>query len=60
MDTDASGTEANSNEEAVPGKTGRPLPINLMSTTNMIQLQKELKIVVKKDSQFRNNGFPVR
>jgi hypothetical protein len=47
-DTDASGTEANSNEEAVPGKTGRPPPIILTSTTNLIQLQKELKIVVKK------------
>jgi hypothetical protein len=27
MDTDASGTEATSNEEALPGKTGRPPPI---------------------------------
>jgi hypothetical protein len=40
MDTDASGTEANSNEETVPGKTGRPPPIILTSTTNLIQLQK--------------------
>jgi hypothetical protein len=36
MDTDVSGTEANSNEEAVPGKTGRPPPIILTSTTNLI------------------------
>jgi hypothetical protein len=49
MYTDAFGTEANSNEEAVPGKTGRPPPIILTSTTNLIQLQKELKIVVKEN-----------
>jgi hypothetical protein len=49
IDTDASGTEANSNEEAVPGKTGRPPPIILTSTTNLIQLQKQLKIVVKEN-----------
>jgi hypothetical protein len=36
MDTDASGTEATSNEEAVPGKTGRPPPIILTSTANLI------------------------
>jgi hypothetical protein len=42
MDTDASGTEATSEEEAVPGKTGRPPPVILKSTTNMIQLQKQL------------------
>jgi hypothetical protein len=47
MDTDASGTEANSNEEAVPDKTGRPSPIILTSTTNLILLQKVLKIVVE-------------
>jgi hypothetical protein len=46
MDTDASGTEAISNEEAHPGKTGRPPPIILTSATNLIQVQKELKIVV--------------
>jgi hypothetical protein len=47
MDTDAFGTEATSNEEAVPSKTGRPLPIILTSTTKLIQWQKQLKIVVK-------------
>jgi hypothetical protein len=49
MDTDASGTEANSNEEAVPGKTGRPPPIILTSNTNLIQLQKQLNIVIKEN-----------
>jgi hypothetical protein len=42
MDSDASGTEATSNEKAIPGKTGRPPPIVLTSTTNMIQLQKQM------------------
>jgi hypothetical protein len=61
MDTDASGTEATSTEEAVPGKTGRPPPIILTSTTNLIQLQKELKIVVKGNFEFRStrNGTRV-
>jgi hypothetical protein len=47
MDNDASGTEATSNKESVPGKTVRPPPIILTSTTNVIELQKQLKIVVK-------------
>jgi hypothetical protein len=61
METDASGTQANSNEEAVPGKTGRPPPIILTSTTNLVQLQKELKIVVKENFEFRStrNGTRV-
>jgi hypothetical protein len=36
MDTDASGTEATSNEEAVPSTTGRPPPVILTSTANLI------------------------
>jgi hypothetical protein len=48
MYTDASDTEATSNEEAVPGKRGRPPPIILTSTTNLIQLLKQLKIVGKR------------
>jgi hypothetical protein len=61
IDTDASGTEAISNEKAVPGKTGRPPPIILTSTTNLIQLKKELKIVVKENFEFRctRNGTRV-
>jgi hypothetical protein len=61
MDTDASGTEANSNKEAVPGKTGRPPPIVLTSTANLIQLQKQLQIVVKENFEFRStrNGTRV-
>jgi hypothetical protein len=52
MDTDAFGTEANSNDEAVPGKTGKPPPIIPMSATNLIQLQKQLKNVVKENFEF--------
>jgi hypothetical protein len=49
MDTESSGTKATSNEEAVPGKTDRPPPIILTSTANLIQLQKQLKSVVKEN-----------
>jgi hypothetical protein len=61
MDTDASGTETTSNEEAVPGKTGRPPPIIQTSTINLIQLQKELKFVVKGNFEFHStrNGTRV-
>jgi hypothetical protein len=52
MDTESSGTEATSNE-AVPGKIGRQPPIILTATTNLIQLQKELRNVVKESFEFR-------
>jgi hypothetical protein len=61
MDTDASGTEATSNDDSVPGKAGRPPPIILISTTKLIQLQKQLKSVVKENFEFRStrNGTRV-
>jgi hypothetical protein len=61
MDTDASGTKATSNEEAVPGETGRPPPIIPTSTTNLIQLQKQVKCVVKENFEVRStrNGTRV-
>jgi hypothetical protein len=61
MDTDASGTEAISNEESVPRKTGRLPPIILTSFSNLIQLQKELQSVVKENFEFHNtrNGTRV-
>jgi hypothetical protein len=61
METDSSRSEATSNEEAVPGKTGRPPPIILTSTTNLIPLQKQLRSVVKQDVEFRStrNGTRV-
>jgi hypothetical protein len=54
MDTDTSGTDAVPHEEAVPGKTGRPPPIVLTSSTYLIQLQKQLKSVVKDNFEFRS------
>jgi hypothetical protein len=61
MDTDSAGAEARVNEETVPGKAGRPRPIILTSKSNLIQLQKQLKDVVKGDFEFRNtkNGTRV-
>jgi hypothetical protein len=61
MDTDAFGTEATSKEAEVPGKTGRPPPIIPASTTNLIQLQKQLQSVVKENFEFRStrNGTTV-
>jgi hypothetical protein len=61
MDTDSSGAEATTLEEAAPGKAGRPPPIILTSTTNLIQLQRHLKNVAKGDFKFRNtkNGTRV-
>jgi hypothetical protein len=61
METDSGGTEANTQEGAVPGKTGRPPPIILTSELNFFQLQKQLKNVVEDDFEFRNtrNGTRV-
>jgi hypothetical protein len=54
MDTDPSGAEANTDGEAVPRKASRPPPIIPTSKWNLIQLQKQLTIVVKDDIEFRN------
>jgi hypothetical protein len=51
MDTDSSGTEATNNEEAVPGKTGRPPPIIQTSTTILIQLQKQLRSALETEPE---------
>jgi hypothetical protein len=47
-------------EEAVPGKTGRPPPIVLTSATNLIQLQRQLKGVVKDNFEFRSTRNGIR
>jgi hypothetical protein len=52
MDTDSSIAEATPQEEAVPRKTGRPPPIVITAATNLMQLQKVIKSVVKKISSF--------
>jgi hypothetical protein len=60
MDTDSANTKA-SPQEAPAAKTGRPPAIILTSTINLIQLQKQLKNVVKDDFEFRStrNGTRV-
>jgi hypothetical protein len=45
MDTESSGTEESPQEEATPGKTGRPPPIVIAAATNLLQLQKVIKSV---------------
>jgi hypothetical protein len=60
MDTDFSGTEANTQEKAVPGKICRPPPIILTSNINLIQLQKQLKTVVKDDFEFHSTRNGIR
>jgi hypothetical protein len=61
MDTDSAGAEVTANEETVPGKSGRLPPVILTLQTNLIQLQKQLKNVVKGDFEFRStrNGTRV-
>jgi hypothetical protein len=60
MDTDISGTETMTHEEAVPGQTGKPLPVVLTSTANLIQLQKQLKDVVTDNSEFCSTNSRTR
>jgi hypothetical protein len=61
MDTDSPSAEATPQGEAVPGKTGRPPPIVITAATNLMQLQKVIKSVVKENFEFRNtrNGTRV-
>jgi diphthamide synthase subunit DPH2 len=49
MDTDFSSTET----RATAAKTGRPPPIILTSTVNLVHLQKQVKNVLKEDFEFR-------
>jgi hypothetical protein len=59
MDTDSSGSESTP-QETVPAKTCRPPPIILTSAANLIQLQKQLKHVVRKDFEFHNTRSGTR
>jgi hypothetical protein len=61
MDTEASDTEDSPQEEATPGKTGRPPPIVITATVNLLQLQKLIKSPVKETFEFRKtrNGTRV-
>jgi hypothetical protein len=60
MDTDSSVAQDTTLEEAVTGKAGRPPPIILKSKSNLIQLQRQLKNVVKRDFEFRNTNNVTR
>jgi hypothetical protein len=53
MDMESSSAEATPQEEAVPRKTGRPPPIVITVATNLMQLQKVIKSVVKENFEFR-------
>jgi hypothetical protein len=61
MDTDSSVTEAISNQETVLNRTSRPPPVIPTFSPNQIQLQKQLKCVVKRNFDFRStrNGTRV-
>jgi hypothetical protein len=61
MDTDSTNTEATPREAAAPAKPGRPPPIVLTSAVNLILLQKQLKVVVSENFEFRStrNGTRV-
>jgi hypothetical protein len=52
MDTDTAVTENTIPEQEAPRKPGRPLPIVMTSTTNLIRLQSDLKDYVKGEYEF--------
>jgi hypothetical protein len=60
MDTEASDMEESPQEEATPGKIGRPPPIVIIATVNLLQLQKLIKSVVKENFEFQNTGNGTR
>jgi hypothetical protein len=61
MDMDSVNTKASPREATAPAKSGLPPPIVLTSAVNLIQLQKQLKGVVRKNLEFRSttNGTRV-
>jgi hypothetical protein len=61
METESPCVEASMEEEAAPQKTCRPPPVFLTSPTNLIQLLRQLKNVIKDDFEFRStwNGTRV-
>jgi hypothetical protein len=61
MDTGTAGAETIMLEEETSDKAGStPPPIILTSTVKLVQLQKQLKNVVKGDFEFRNNKNETR
>jgi hypothetical protein len=61
MDTETAGAENTLPEQEAPRKSGRPPSIVMTSTTNLIQLQSDLKEHVKGEYEFQNtrNGTRV-
>jgi hypothetical protein len=53
MDTNSSSIETTQHETATAAKTCRPPPVILTSTVNLIQLQKQLKTLLKEHFEFR-------
>jgi hypothetical protein len=54
MDTETAGAENALPEQEAPRKSGGPPPIVITSTTNLNQLQSNLKEHVKGENEFRN------
>jgi hypothetical protein len=54
LDTETTETENAVPEQEAPRKPGRPPPIVMASTANLIRLQSDLKNHVKGDYEFRN------
>jgi hypothetical protein len=61
MEMESCGTEENQQDEAPTVKTGKPPPIVITATTNLLQLQNIIRGVVKENFEFRNtrNGTRV-
>jgi hypothetical protein len=61
METETSSTEESQQKEASGSRTGRPPPIVITTATNLLQLQKAGKRVVKDNFEFRStrNGMRV-
>jgi hypothetical protein len=54
MDTATAGAENTLPEQETPRKPGKPPPTLMISTTNLIRLQSDLKEHAKKEYEFRN------
>jgi hypothetical protein len=61
MEVQGSEEETNEGEQQGTNQAGRPPPIILSSATNLLQLQKQIKGIVKRSFEFRNtkNGTRV-
>jgi hypothetical protein len=61
IDTDTTGAENTLPEQEASRKPCRPPPIVMTSTTNLIGLQRDLKVHGKGGYEFRNtrNGTPI-